>query len=392
MTKKPVVLFLPKWYPNKFDAFDGNFIENHAIAISKFCSVAVIFVHSEPELKKKFELIETCPFQFPEIRVYFKKPSFVFKPFNQVITSIRYLKALFRAYRYYSKKYSTPTLCHVHVLARTSILALYLKWVKKIPFLISEHWSGYHAISGAYKGFLKKKLSEIAVKNTAAITVVSKNLEESMKSHSLLGNYLLIPNVVDTTIFRPNKEMEHHPKKRLIHISNLSKVPKNMHLIIDALNELAKERNDFEFIIIGTGPDEVEMLHKVNNSPLKKLTKFKGELPMEKVAEELRNSDVLLLFSLFENQPCVILEAFASGIPVISSDVGGIPEIVPSEMGSLVPSKNLQEFTAAIRNYLNGNNSFSKNLIRSHAEKLYSQKVVGQQFYELYASILKDVN
>lgn len=141
MTKKPVVLFLPKWYPNKFDAFDGNFIENHAIAISKFCNIAIIFVHSDTELKKKYSIIESNPFGFPEIRVYFKKPNHWIKPLNLLITSFLYFNSLFKAYHHYLKNYPQPDLCHVHVLARTSILALYLKWFKKIPYLISEHWS-----------------------------------------------------------------------------------------------------------------------------------------------------------------------------------------------------------------------------------------------------------
>ena len=62
----------------------------------------------------------------------------------------------------------------------------------------------------------------------------------------------------------------------------------------------------------------------------------------------MRNADALILFSNFENFPCVIPEAWASGIPVISTDVGGIAEHLTSERGILVRRGDEAALTSAI--------------------------------------------
>ena len=73
---------------------------------------------------------------------------------------------------------------------------------------------------------------------------------------------------------------------------------------------------------------------------------FTGMLPYEEVARLMRNSDAFVLFSLYENMPCVVLEALCCGLPVITSDVGGLKEVINQENGVLVcntvPSFNHQ--------------------------------------------------
>lgn len=386
MSKKPLVLFLPKWYPHRFDAFDGNFVENHAIAISKFCSPIILFVHSDPHLQQKFEIEEKIEHSFPVIRIYFRKAQSSLPLLALLINSLRYLSAQFKAYRHLVKKHAVPELCHIHVLGRTAPLALYLQFMKRIPFLVTEHSSTYQPQSQDYIGSFKRLLYSFIVRKARLVTVVSTNLKEAMLKHGLKNKYTLIPNVVDTSIFRPIQR-EESVKKRIIHVSNLSKRPKNMHRIIEALEDIGKERDDFELILIGTGPDEEEMRKKVEASNLSTLTSFKGECSKEKVAEEMAKSDVLILFSLYENQPCVIIEAFASGIPVISSDVGGISEMV-GDMGQLVAKDDIEAFKKAILRHLNSERQYSFEKIRSYALQHFSQERVGRSFFDCYQSIL----
>jgi len=250
MAEKLSVLFLPKWYPNKFDSLDGNFVENHAKAIAHFCSLAVIFVHSDPYATSAYTLLEENNEGIHEIRVYFKKPSFYISPLNKIISFIRYFRAQLKGYQAYLKTTNQPNITHIHILGRTAPLAMVLKLRFNIPFLITEHWSGYHKRSGAYKGILKKWVTRFTVKNASTVSTVSEDLSKAMQAHHLIGNYKVIPNVIDTTVFT-STEIKEKQLVRFVHVSNLSKVPKNLHQIIQNLNDLIREGFDFEFILIG---------------------------------------------------------------------------------------------------------------------------------------------
>ena len=388
MPKKPTILFLPKWYPNKFDILDGNFIENHAKAIAQFCDVAVIFVHSDLELDQSYVIEKKKTFDIPEIKVYFKKPNLTIGILNKIITFYRYAKAQRLGYIEYKKANPTPDLCHIHVMGRTAPLAMYLKWKKNIPFLISEHWSGYHKISGVYKGFFKKWATKFTVKRAVAVTAVSEDLAKAMQSHHLKSNYTIIPNVIDTSVFIPI-EKNTTDKKRFIHISNLSKVPKNLHSIINNLSDVAETHKNFEFVLIGYGEEEEEMLELIEHSNIRKLTSFKGKMTKEEVAKELALSDAMLLFSLYENQPCVMLESFSTGCPVIVPNVGGIAEIMNEKLGILVESRNNTQFKQAVIDILDNKKTFDRSSIRTYAENNFSEPIVGKQFFDLYKTILQ---
>lgn len=383
MDRKLRILFLPKWYPNKLDSLDGNFVENHARALAPYCDLAVIFVHSDVDMKQKYLLEKTKPFGFTEIRVYFKKPFTGIPILNKWITLVRYVSAQLKGYSYYLSTKEPPDFTHIHVLTRTAPLSLYLKYFHNIPFFITEHWSGYQKRSGKYRGWLKKWITKYTVNRANGISTVSEDLKNAMESHKLIGKYTIIPNVVNTDLFMPIERVEHH-KPRFIHISNLSKVPKNLDTIIKILGELAAEGFDFEFIMIGYGGDESEMLELITTLELESKTRYLGKLTNEEVSVEMAQSDAMLLFSFYENQPVVMLEAFACGCPVIVPNVGGIVEIMNPALGIVVDAENNGQFKAAIEQFLKGNTQFNTRQIRAYAVNHFSETVIGQSFIKFY--------
>lgn len=389
--RKPQVLFLPKWYPNRLDEFDGNFIENHARAIAPFADISVIFVHSDVlEGQKKYEIIESFPFGYPEIRVYFRKPMFRFLYLEKILIIYRYWKAQRKALKIYLKKYGNPDLVHVHVLTRSALLAYYLKRTKSIPYLISEHWSGYFEESGAYKGILKKTLTKIIVHNSSLVTTVSEYLKKAMQKHGLNGNYEVIPNVVPTDVFKPSIAISGKEIKRLIHVSTLDTVPKNLPKILQVIADISKRRNDFTFDIYGDGPDRQKMEKLTVDLNIGDIVTFHGNVSQNEVAIALAASDVLILFSLYENQPCVIIESWAAGIPVIAPNIGGIPEHLNAKRGISIKRNATDELETAINTVLDSKLDFSADELRDYAVKNFSEKTVGNAFFTAYLNILKN--
>src|SRR5690554_6573991 len=150
------VLFLPKWYPNKMDPFDGNFVENHAHAISRMAKVCVLFVHSDESLKQDYFIEEQRNEKLLEVRCYFKKPKDPLSFFNKILTPPRYCPAQQPPNRHLQEKHNlNRTLRPTPLLSTTATHAIWLKHKKKLPCRITAHWSGYLAQSQPHRRFLK---------------------------------------------------------------------------------------------------------------------------------------------------------------------------------------------------------------------------------------------
>lgn len=387
MIKKPVVLFLPKWYPNKFDPFNGNFIENHALAISEKTDVCVLFVQSDETTKQDYLIQVKKIKNLLEVRCYFKKPKTGFSYLDKIITAIRYFKAQKKAFRHIQENYHRNfDLTHIHVLSRTAPFAVWLKKKKKIPFGITEHWSGYTKESNVFKGYFRKKFYRYIAKESGGITCVSNYLKEAMENHGIQSSYSIIPNVVDTNLFQI-KNHQSNQFIRIVHISNLSKTPKNIHLIVEALNKVGSIRDDFEVDFIGAGPDQDFMLAELQNSSIKNRFRFHGEIELKKVAEILKNADFLLLYSQFETQSVVMIEAFASGVPVLASNVGGIPEYMSKERGILVPPNSKEELEKGLIQMLSNIKNYDPKKLREYAINNFSIERIQKQFLSFYNQI-----
>ena len=104
------------------------------------------------------------------------------------------------------------------------------------------------------------------------------------------------------------------------------------------------------------------------------------------VAEEVRSASVFVSFSNFENQPCSILEALCCGVPVISTNVGGISEIIDSENGILIEPRNESQLLKALEDIIDQYHKFDREKISDDAKKKFSFDTVGRQLYSLYLS------
>lgn len=101
-----------------------------------------------------------------------------------------------------------PDLIQLNVIMPMGIGAYYLSGKYNIPYVINENWSGYCEEDGNYKGFIQKYYTEKIVKKAKAILPTSVYLKEAMLAHGLIGNYTVVPNVVDTARFKPVKTIQ----------------------------------------------------------------------------------------------------------------------------------------------------------------------------------------
>ena len=111
---------------------------------------------------------------------------------------------------------------------------------------------------------------------------------------------------------------------------------------------------------------------------------WKGEIPYSQVAAEMKQAHALVMFSRYENLPCVILEAQCCGLPVIASSVGGIPEIVNESNGILVEAFDEDGLLAAMTQVMDQYSAYDREKISAGAHGKYSFEVIGKQLAMIY--------
>jgi glycosyltransferase involved in cell wall biosynthesis len=165
-------------------------------------------------------------------------------------------------------------------------------------------------------------------------------------------------NGVDTALFRPAVDpgplrralgLEHRVDY-LLFVGNLLPV-KNPLLLLDAwrLARAMLPHRDLRLIMIGAGPLDGAIRAKAAAMGLTGALELPGRLPPTVVADHLRVASCLVLASHNEGVPNVILEAFASGVPVVATDVGGVAEVLDAPfLGRRVPPGNAAALAAAL--------------------------------------------
>jgi glycosyltransferase involved in cell wall biosynthesis len=95
------------------------------------------------------------------------------------------------------------------------------------------------------------------------------------------------------------------------------------------------------------------------------------------------------MFSFYENMPCVVLEALCTGIPVIATTVGGIPEIIGKENGILINPGKERELLNAMKEMIRNYHLYDADFISRQATEQFSYEVVGKEISDIYQSVLK---
>src|SRR5574344_186043 len=131
MTERPLhVVFLARWYPNRYDPMFGLFVQRHAEAVARYDKVSVVYVHADENAKCNYEIEQDTENGVNAIRVYFKKS-------NRLVSAFRFFVSCKKGLRLAGRH----DLIHVHVLTRMGVVAWLEKVFHKTPYLIPEHWS-----------------------------------------------------------------------------------------------------------------------------------------------------------------------------------------------------------------------------------------------------------
>lgn len=369
----------------------GLFIRRHAVSVADHYKVAVLYTHlSQSVLAGKYEISVCNDFGIKEVTIYYRACNCKSGKAASVVNLIRFFRANVKGLRHICREAGRPAIIHVNVLTRLGVIALICKWLKGIPYVITEHWTRYLPGMDNYKGSLRKVITRVVVRNASAVMPVTKNLQHAMEFHGLKNNYYkVIPNVVDTSRFNPGSFSKDQTRISMLHVSCFDDRQKNITGILRVLKKLADKRTDWHCTMVGEGIDYKKIIEYARQLELSSsLVEFTGLKENQELVELMQQADFQVMFSRYENFPVVIPESFACGVPFISSDVGGIAEYIHKEQGLLVPSENETALLAAIADMIDHHGRYNRESIRQYAVDNFSKEVIGNQIVAVYDEVL----
>jgi len=378
------VLYISSWYPNRVKPLLGIFVKRHAAALAKKCSVGVIYVCSD----ENEGIEETTEDGIYTIRVYYKRVASQVPFFAQWRKYKEYSRAWEKAINLYKQRQGIPDIISCNVVMPVALIALRLKKKWNVPFTITEHWTGYFPEDGRYKGLFMKSLAGRAVKNASAVITVSNALKTKMQQLGLANTYHVISNVVDIKMFDVAANKLSDRPFRFIHVSSLDEEQKNVSGIIRAFGESHKMYPTARLTIVGSGEEKRALEKLTEILDLKNQVEFAGQKTGIELAGLFQQADAFVLFSNYENLPCVMLEAMSCGLPVIGTKVGDVPEYINTSNGLLVDSHNEKQLCSAMTEMIQNKGKYDASEIRKAIVGKVNEDAVAEAFLQVYKSVL----
>lgn len=383
------IVWLASWYPSRIKPFDGDFIQRHAKACSLFKRISVIHVVRDEKgvITKDFLIEKNEIGQLTEIIIYYYSPRNSIRFIEKLRSEIKYRALFKKAIQDFIENKGKPSLIHVHTGMKAGIIARWICKTKSIPYLVTEHWTGF--LSESSSGFSNlpwyyRRMWRKIAQEARMLTVVSEYLKKNIRTQLLNKDMVVIPNVVDTDIFSQRNQLSSGVV--FVHISNLQ-LYKNPSQIIQAYSRIVKHYPDSRLEIIGGFDEKLVLL--VNEKGIKDNVVFYPEIDQLQLAEHIHNATALILYSHYETFGCVIIEANACGIPVIVSDIPVFHETVTNNFNGIFAKPSDPEHLATIMlQIIKKRSDFDSNSIAKMTAEKYSYEVVGKQFAELYDKLL----
>ena len=366
--KKIKVLHITKWYPNQDDVQNGVFIQKHIAAVQPYCNVKILAWL--PASDQNTITRESHEDNMAITRTWFKPKTSVAEKRHAFVSYI---------HSHYNNK-NLPDLLHLHVFSPDLLIALYWAKRKNIPVVVSEHWSGY--ARGLFSQLPKwRKWSFRRLAKANRILPVSAFLRDSMLQSGIKGSYTVVPNIVETRGYSVEKSCAFG----FVVVADLVDEIKNISGIIAAFEEVAAIHPQASLHIIGGGPDEEDIIKRVNQSAAAAQIKMYGRLANKAVNELLPSFHCLVLNSRVETFGVVVLEAHAAGLPVISTRCGGPEEwLEEADIAISVDDKMaLQQAMLEMFSRKNQEYTFTKH-------KRCTPEQVGLQLHNVYNEVLKE--
>jgi len=232
--------------------------------------------------------------------------------------------------------------------------------------------------------------------------IVTHGPTDYEKIRKLTKKVTFVPLWVDTEKFKPvSKDKVKQLKKELLETEEDVKAilfvgrlhpEKNIETLFYAYKKVVETYRNIILAVVGTGPEGKKCRKLVERLGLTEKVKFLGYIPHEQMPKYYNVADIYVLTSIWEEWSNTIMEAMASGVPVIATNVGGNPYLVKDkETGFLVPSNVPYVLAEKIRYVLDHSNEMEKIIANAYLSmRKFSKQDIGELYKKTIVEVIKD--
>lgn|GEM_PF-506616 len=331
MKKNIHILFLSSWYPNRIEPVSGNFLRRTAQLIAKKHKVTVLFFKADPSITE-MDIVKSTEGNLTEIIIYYPTKNHLFKRLFQLAN---YKKAIDLGIQQLTDK---PDLIHANVSYPKGREFVYIANKLKLEFVLTELSSDFFFENRVKWSKIKKQEIIRTLRKARLVLPTSEALEKDMLAVEPMLTHIVLPLTIDPTIFYPLEEKKKKTSFTFLHVSGLDERYKNVKGIIEAFAIVHNEHDHTKLKIV-TDSNTVDLREFIHKNQLEAGVEIVEDKNYLEIAEIYRNSECFVLFSSYETFSCVAVEALASGIQLISTNVGVVQSLPNNIIYKVLPKE-----------------------------------------------------
>jgi glycosyltransferase involved in cell wall biosynthesis len=380
------ILFIPSWYPTTEAPQTGLYFVDQACALSK-AGFQVGVVYPEQQSLRRFSVDALrrkhlqCKFDIeqgiPTLR-HFGWNIFWRLPIRHRVR-IRHARLLTHRY---IEGFGRPDLIHVQSARWAGAAAEKIEHELNIPYVITEHFSGFQETTLPQN---EVRLAKKGFDTARQIASVSSSLRDHLAAQNLAARdrVQVIPNMVDGDFFTPPPEPRTSDTFRFFALSHLQPW-KGLDILLHAFAHAFQPDDKVELVIGGNGPERQRLKHLAQDLSIADHVGFAGRMTRQEVRSALWNADAFVHPSFEETFGVVLIEAMATGVPVLATACGGPEEIVTPETGMLVAPRDVDALAQAMQELYDTADRYDSTRIRRYAVQQFGTQAFIQRVTQMY--------
>jgi len=392
MEKEKRILVIPSWYPPD----GGYFFREHSEAIEKMGWRTDLLVTRLVGIRKILGHGLSVLHRYSvreEGRLRVARSLYLKWPGSERRNIRGWARKTARMYGRYEKQYGKPDLVLAHSVTWAGYAAYLIGMEHDIPYLIVEHRS--FLVWNTESARLMVKPFHIPFFNKAfthceRLVLVSDSQRKGIEAlvPSAVKRIVVIPNMIREDMFLlPEKPRGGDPCKflwagRLEHVKGLD-------LLLEAVNLLAARSNrDFSVRLAGKGSLREELELRAEELGINGRVVFLGRLSRDEIQLEMQAADCFVLPSRFEAFGVALIEAMATGLPVIATRSGGPDTLVSRETGLLVDCEDVEGLAGAMEEVMDHVADYHGGKIRTLTLSRFGESGVMNQYNRLFHQLI----
>ena len=387
---KPVILHFVTWYPSSENDIEGIFTRRHLELLATDESIEHIVV------KKSVEKVSAIR-SLLNLLVVFKQDKTGKVPIIELTTeSFKFNKFLWRFAKEVEewqlnrliKKYQ-PALLHLHVVYGFGKEAVAIKKKWGIPFVISEHMAPF-----PFEWIVDKQgLITEPMQEAASIVAVSSAQAQQIKTFTGV-NPIVIPNVVNEEEFFYREQQKISSGLQLI-LAGIYDSRKGADYLLHVLPAFLETYPDAILHLVGeTKPERmVELQQIITKAGIEQSIVFHGTVTAAALCKLYQQCDFYVCASDWESFGLTVLEALFTGLPVLSTNCGGVLEFMNEENGVLISNDRKEDtLLNGLLHITNRLSAFNRQAISASVNKQFSGNMIKDKYYSLYKQVLQQAD